>query len=64
MIDLHKQPGENEEQFLWRIGFAKDAGELDMEWSDIAQIMKMTAAGWQTASLGEQFLQSNGWGKA
>ena len=39
MIDLHKQPGENEEQFLWRIGFAKDAGELDMEWSDIAQIM-------------------------
>lgn len=35
-----------------------------MEWSDIAQIMKKTAAGWQTASLGEQFLQSNGWGKA
>lgn len=30
---------ENEEQFLWRIGQAKDAGTLDLDWEEIADIM-------------------------
>ena len=30
---------ENEEQFLWRIGQAKDSGAIDLDWSDIADIM-------------------------
>ena len=39
MIDLHRLNNENEEQFIWRLGRAKDAGELDMEWAEIAQII-------------------------
>lgn len=39
MIDLHKQVGENEEQFIWRLGRAKDSGELDLSWEDIAEIV-------------------------
>ena len=39
MIDLHKQPGENEEQFCWRLGRAKDSGELDLSWEQIADII-------------------------
>lgn len=31
--------GENEEQFLWRIGQAKDNGLIDLDWSEIADIM-------------------------
>lgn len=30
---------ENEEQFLWRIGQAKDNGTLDMDWQDVADIL-------------------------
>lgn len=39
MIDLHKQPNENEEQFIWRIGQAKENGELDLDWNQIAAII-------------------------
>lgn len=39
MTDLHKLPNENEEQFIWRLGRAKDSGELDMDWSQIAAIV-------------------------
>lgn len=30
---------ENEEQFLWRIGQAKDSGVLDLSWEEIAEII-------------------------
>lgn len=39
MIDIHRLEGENEEQFIWRLGRAKDSGELDMEWDEIADII-------------------------
>lgn len=34
-----RMDGENEEQFLWRIGQAKDSGTIDMDWNEIADIM-------------------------
>lgn len=34
-----KLDGENEEQFLWRIGQAKDSGVLDLDWTEIADIV-------------------------
>lgn len=30
---------ENEEQFLWRIGQAKDSGVIDLDWCEIADII-------------------------
>lgn len=39
MVDLHKQPDENEEQYIWRLGRAKDSGQLDMDWTGIAEII-------------------------
>lgn len=39
MFDIKKKENENEEQFLWRLGQAKDSGALDMDWSEIADLM-------------------------
>lgn len=39
MIDLNRLPGESEEQFIWRIGRAYDAGELDLGWEGIATVI-------------------------
>lgn len=39
MIDLHRQEGESEEQFIWRLGREKDAGKLDLGWEEIADIV-------------------------
>lgn len=36
---ITREQNENEEQFLWRIGQAKDSGALEMDWSDIADLM-------------------------
>ena len=30
---------ENEEKYIWRLGQAKDSGELDMSWDEIADII-------------------------
>lgn len=38
-ISLIKQPNENEEQFIWRLGQAKDSGILDLDWNEIADII-------------------------
>ena len=38
---IHKLDSENEEQFIWRIGQAKDAGEIDMSWEELADILNM-----------------------
>lgn len=39
MADLNRKPGETEEQFLWRVGRAYDAGEIDINWDQIAEIV-------------------------
>ena len=39
MIKLDRLPNENEEQFIWRLGQAKEAGTLDIDWQEIAQII-------------------------
>lgn len=36
---IKRLENENEEQFLWRIGKAKDSGVLDLNWDEIADIM-------------------------
>lgn len=38
-MNLHILPSENEEQFIWRLGQAKDSGELDMSWEELADII-------------------------
>ncbi len=39
IIDLHKLNNENEENFIWRLGQAKDSGLLDLTWDEIANII-------------------------
>lgn len=36
---IKRLENENEEQFLWRLGQAKDSGTLDLSWDEIADIM-------------------------
>ena len=36
---LNRKAGENEEQYLWRLGQAKDSGLIDLDWNGIADIM-------------------------
>ena len=38
-LNLHMLDSENEEQFIWRLGNAKDSGELNMSWEEIAEII-------------------------
>lgn len=38
-MNLHRLENENEEQFLWRLGNAKDNGLIDLDWPEIADIM-------------------------
>ena len=38
-MDLKRLENENEEQYLWRIGNAKDKGLIDIGWDEIADIM-------------------------
>jgi len=39
MIELKRIENENEEQFIWRIGQAKDNGALDMSWEEIGELI-------------------------
>ena len=39
MINLNRLEGENEEQFIVRLGQAKDSGQLDMSWDEIADVI-------------------------
>lgn len=36
---LHMLESENLEQFIWRLGQAKDSGDLDMSWDEIADVI-------------------------
>ena len=37
--ELLRQEGENEEQYIWRLGQLKDTGLADLEWDDIADLV-------------------------
>lgn len=39
MIDLARRDGENESQYLWRLGDAKDCGLHDLDWNGIAELI-------------------------
>lgn len=39
MYDIKRKPEENEIQYLWRLGQAKDAALIDLDWTAIAAIM-------------------------
>lgn len=39
ITDLHRLENEIEEQYIWRLGQAKDSGELDMSWEEIADLI-------------------------
>ena len=41
LFDTKRKGKENEYQYLWRIGQAKDSGQLDLEWNDIANLMNV-----------------------
>ena len=38
-MEIKKKQDENEEQFIWRLGQAKDNGTLDLSWDEIADII-------------------------
>lgn len=39
MYDTRRKESENECQYLWRLGQAKDSGQLDADWNGIAKLM-------------------------
>lgn len=39
MYDTRRKDFENECQYLWRLGQAKDSGQLDADWNEIAKLM-------------------------
>lgn len=39
IFNLHKQENESEEQYIWRLGQAKDSGILDMDWDALADLI-------------------------
>lgn len=39
MLELHKLKNENEEQYIWRLGSAKDSGMLNMSWEELAYVL-------------------------
>lgn len=38
-MDLHKGESENLEQYIWRLGQAKESGIIDMNWDELADII-------------------------
>lgn len=39
MFDFKKRDGENEEKYIFRLGQAKDSGLIDMDWTELADII-------------------------
>lgn len=44
-MDLKKRANENERQFIWRLGLAKDNGVLDMNWDELGRIFNKELRG-------------------
>lgn len=38
-MNLHMLDSENEEKFIWRLAQAKDSGQLDMSWDELADVI-------------------------
>lgn len=38
-MNLHKLENENLEQYIWRLGTAKDNGSIDMNWDELAEVI-------------------------
>lgn len=38
-LDIKRKPNESQEQYLWRLGVAKDSGALDATWDEIGDII-------------------------
>ena len=38
-MNLHKMENENLEQYIWRLGTAKDDGSIDMNWDELADVI-------------------------
>lgn len=38
-MDIRREKNENEEQYIWRLGQAKDSGLIDLDWSEIAELV-------------------------
>lgn len=38
-MNLHKFENENLEQYIWRLGTAKDSGSIDMNWDELADVI-------------------------
>lgn len=39
LINLHKSDAENELQYIWRLGQAKDNGSLEMTWKELTEVL-------------------------
>ena len=39
MYNVERQQNESEEEYLWRLGEAKDSGLLDMTWEELTNII-------------------------
>lgn len=39
LYNIKKRENENEEEYIWRLGQAKDSGLLDMSWDEIADVL-------------------------
>lgn len=39
MVELKRLTNENEEQYIWRVGQMKDSGLINLEWSELADII-------------------------
>ena len=38
-MNLQRKENENEEQYIWRIGQAKENGLIDLDWDEIGDII-------------------------
>ena len=55
---LHKLPNENESQYIWRVGQAKDSGLIDSTWEELTPILNT-----QCGISEEDFRGSSAWRK-
>lgn len=45
MVELKKLSNENEEQYIWRVAQAKDAGLIDMKWDELGEVINQELYG-------------------
>ena len=62
MIDLTKGQSETMRQYICRIGTAKDNGELDMTWDDLAQVMnEQTGENFSEGTYRQKWVEGKKW---